>query len=93
MSGFLLPVSAAFALAGLAFGAAYFAVLRYSVERYTEGGSRLLIAVLALGRIAAAAAFFGVAAQFGPLPALSALLGLLLARLLALRAAARRLPA
>lgn len=93
MSQSLFPVAAALAVAGLAFGVAYFAALRHSVGRYADGGGRFLVAVLALGRIAAAAAFFGFAAQLGALPALSALLGFLLARLLALRTAVRRLPA
>jgi hypothetical protein len=87
------PVSAALVPAGLAFGAAYFAALRHSVKLYSDGSGRLLISVLALGRIAAAAAFFGFAARLGALPALSALLGFLLARMLALRAAARKLSA
>jgi hypothetical protein len=84
-SGF--PLAAALALAGLAFGLAYFAALRHGVELYSGGSGRLLIGLLALGRFAAAVAFFGFAATLGALPVLCALLGFLVARMLALRLA------
>lgn len=87
MSPSLVPTAAAFALAGIVFGLAYFAVLRRSLERYSLGGGRGLIAALALGRLASAAAFFGFAATLGAWPTLSAMLGFLAARMLALRTA------
>jgi N-ATPase, AtpR subunit len=91
MSLAVFLISAALVLAGLAFGMTYFAVLRHSVDQYSGGGGGGL-AALAVGRIAAAAAFFGLAATLGALPLLCALLGFLFARMLALRAAAWRLP-
>ena len=74
------------ATAGLAFGLAYFAVLRRTSDLYGTGGSRLVPAALTLGRVAGAMLFFGFAARLGALPLLAVFGGFLLARLLALRA-------
>ncbi len=52
-----------------------------------DNGSRLVPALLTLGRFAAAAGFLGVAASSGALPLLTGFLGFLLARAAALRAA------
>jgi hypothetical protein len=84
-------VSLAFvaALAGLIFGLLHFAVLRRTVEFYSAGRGRLAAAALTLGRIAGAIVFFVLAARLGALPLLSAFLGFLLARTLALRPARR----
>ncbi|MGE5270176.1 MAG: ATP synthase subunit I [Thiohalocapsa sp.] len=88
----LFPTAAAFALAGIVFGLAYFAVLRRSLERYSLGSDPGLIALLAVGRLAAAVAFFGAAATVGAWPTLTAMLGFLAARTLALRAARKFVP-
>jgi hypothetical protein len=82
-----LLVSVGLGVAGLGFGCAYFAALRHSVDRYASGGGPLVIGILALARIAAAVVFFGFAATLGALPALSALVGFLAARMHALRTA------
>ena len=85
MSRSRLPQS----LAGLVFGLVHFAALRRTVDLYSAGRSRLAAAALTLGRIAGTIVFFGLAARLGALPLLSAFLGFLLARTLALRAARR----
>jgi hypothetical protein len=72
-------------LGGLAFGCAYFAVLRRAVDLYAAGDGLLIPAVLTLGRLAAAILFLGVAARIGALPLLSSFMGFLLGRALALR--------
>ena len=84
-------VSLAFAatLAGLVVGFVHFAALRRTVDLYSAGRGRLAVAALTFGRITAAIVFFGLAARLGVLPLLSAFLGFLLARLLALRAPRR----
>jgi hypothetical protein len=86
MSDAGLAFASAWAAAGFGFGCGYFAALRRSVELYRAGGSRLIPIALTLGRIAGAILFFGLAVRFGGLPLLAALLGFLLARMLALRA-------
>jgi N-ATPase, AtpR subunit len=78
--------TAVFAAAGLAFGCAYFAALRRAVAlRCADAGAPRTI-VLSLGRLAAAAGFFLLAARSGGLPLLAALMAFLLARTLAVRA-------
>ena len=84
-----LAFASAWAVAGFGFGLGYFAALLQTVEFYRGGRARLLPIALAFGRIAAAIVFFGLAARFGTLPLLTAFLGFLLARWLALRAARR----
>jgi F1-F0 ATPase (N-ATPase) AtpR subunit len=78
------PGSAAAAalLGGLAFGCAYFAVLRRTVDLYTAGRGLLVPALLTAGRLATAILFLGVAAKIGALPLLLAFLGFLVARTL-----------
>ena len=71
--------------AGLAFGVAYFVLLRQTVELYAAGHGRLVPAVLTLGRLAAAALFLAGAASIGALPLLASFIGFLLARAVALR--------
>jgi hypothetical protein len=71
-------------LGGLAFGCAYFAVLRRAVDLYITGHGLLVPAILTVGRLATAILFLGVAARIGALPLLSAFLGFLVARLFAL---------
>lgn len=83
VSGFTL--AAAWAVAGLSFGLAYFAVLRVSVDLHYEASGRFVPAALTFARFAAAILFLGLAARFGALPLLTAFLGFLLARALALR--------
>jgi hypothetical protein len=75
------------AIAGLAFGCAYFAALRRTVDVYVAGRHRFVPAILTLARVAGATVFLVVAVQFGALPLLAAFLGFLVARALALRAA------
>jgi len=90
MTGSTLALSLTlFAFAGPAFGWAYFAALRRTADLYASDQARVLPAVLALGRLAAAMVFFGFAARVGALPLLAAFLGFLGARALALRAARR----
>jgi hypothetical protein len=79
-------LSASFALAGLAFGSAYFAALRRTVCLYAGGRGPLVPAALMLGRLAAAILIFGFASKNGALPLLTSFFGFLLARRLALRA-------
>jgi len=74
------------ATSGLVFGLVHFAAMRRTVDLYGAGRC-LAPAALTLGRLAGAIAFFGLVAQLGALPLLSAFLGFLLARTLALRAA------
>jgi hypothetical protein len=71
-------------LAGLAFGFAYFAVLRRTVDLYAAGHGLFVPAVLTLGRFATAILFLGIAARIGALPLLSAFVGFLVARTFAL---------
>jgi N-ATPase, AtpR subunit len=73
------------AAAGLLLGCAQFAALRRTVELY-GAGRRLAPSALTLSRLSGTIVFFGLIAQLGPLPLLSAFLGFLLARRLALRA-------
>jgi hypothetical protein len=80
-----VALASAMAVAGLVFGLAYFAALRWTVSLYGSGYGHLGPAALTLGRIAAATIFLIVAARLGALPLLAAFLGFLLARGLALR--------
>ena len=81
-----LALASAAATAGLAFGLAYFAVLRRTIDLYGAAGNRLMPAALTLGRVAGAILFLGFAARLGALPLLAVFGGFLLARSLALRA-------
>lgn len=74
------------AFAGLLFGRVHFAALRRTVALY-GAGRRLAPSALTLGRLVGAIVFFGLVLRFGATPLLSAFLGFLLARRLALRAA------
>jgi hypothetical protein len=87
MTGAALAFAAA--LVGLLFGIIHFAALHRNVELYTRGRSGFAAAALTLGRLAGAVVLFSLAAKLGALPLLSAFLGFLLARWLALRAARR----
>jgi hypothetical protein len=83
---FLAPgvVDAAALLSGLAFGCAYFAVLRRTVDLYAAGHGLLVPAIFTAGRLATAIFFLGAAARIGALPLLLAFLGFLAARAFAL---------
>lgn len=85
----LAALAAAWAAGGLLLGAAYFTALRWTVDLFAAGPGRLMPAMLTLGRLAAAALFLVVAARSGALPLLSAFLGFLVARTVALRWARR----
>ena len=74
------------AVAGLLLGCVQFAALRRTVELY-RAGRYLAPSALTLSRLAGAIVFFVLVARLGALPLLSAFLGFLLARRLALRAA------
>jgi hypothetical protein len=76
-------------LGGLAFGCAYFAVLRRTVDLYAAGHGLLVAALLTVGRFATAILFLGVAARIGALPLLLAFLGFLVGRTFALFTARR----
>jgi F1-F0 ATPase (N-ATPase) AtpR subunit len=88
-TGSLFALSTVWALGGFLFGLGYFIALRRTVDVLVGGQRRLLAVALTLGRVAAAILLLGVAARFGALPLLTAFLGILLARTLALRAARR----
>lgn len=79
-------LAAGWMLGGLVFGLAYFAALHRTVDIFGGGQGHLLPTALTLCRLAAAILFLGLAARFGALPLLTAFLGFLLARALALRA-------
>jgi len=83
------PLAFAAALVGLLFGIVHFAALRRTVELYTHARGGFAATALTLGRVAAAVVLFSLTAKLGALPLLSALLGFLMARWLALRAARR----
>ena len=80
-----IAIVASFAFAGLAFGLAYFAMLRRTVDLHAAGHGLLVPALLTVGRLATAILLLGVAARVGALPVLSSFIGFLLARALALR--------
>jgi hypothetical protein len=87
---FALGFAAATALlSGLAFGYAYFAVLRRTVDLYAAGHGLLVPALLTVGRLATAILFLATAARIGALPLLLAFLGFLVARTFALLTAQR----
>jgi F1-F0 ATPase (N-ATPase) AtpR subunit len=80
-----LGAALGWAMAGLAFGLAYFAALHHSVGLYAGRRGRLLPAALTVGRIAAAIAFFGIAVRFGAMALIAGFAGFVLARTVALR--------
>jgi F1F0 ATPase subunit 2 len=77
--------AAPFALLGTMVGAGYFAALRYNVERYLSPRSLGTAVMLHIARLVLAGIAFTLIARAGALPLLSALLGFLLARALAIR--------
>ena len=80
-------LAALMAMAGLVFGALYFAALKRNVALFVGGcGWRGTLALM-LGRLGAAVLFLVLAAKLGAVPLLAAFLGLLAARFSALRAA------
>ena len=83
----MLALAALWSSAGFGLGVLYFMTLRRSIDLYAGHGSRLVPAILTLGRFAAAVGFLGFAASYGALPLLTGFLGFLLARSAALRAA------
>jgi hypothetical protein len=84
MNGPALTLAAAMAAGGLVLGLGYFAALRRTADLYCTGRSRLEPALLTLGRIAAIVVFMVLAAKLGALPLLTAFLGFLMARAIAL---------
>ncbi len=82
-----LPLIALSVFVGALFGWCYFALLRRWVNAYVARGAAFSILAPALARLAAAAAFFTVAAHRGVLTVLAAFIGFLLARTYALRTA------
>ena len=82
-----VPLLALTAVGGALFGWCYFALLRRAVSVYLARGAAFSILASALARLAAAAAFFTVAAHRGIPSVLAAFLGFLLARTYALRTA------
>ncbi len=76
-------------LAGFVFGLVYFAAVERTATLLAAGKGLLGPISLTLGRVAAATLFLAIAAQFGDASLLSAFLGFLLARIVALRKARR----
>jgi hypothetical protein len=74
----------AMASAGFIFGRVYFAALRRTAVEIVTGSGWMFVVALTLGRYGAAIIFLGLAAQFGAIPLLSAFLGFLAARRVAL---------
>jgi hypothetical protein len=87
--GASVALATAWAVAGLALGAGYFAGVRRTAELLSAGGDRVMPAALTLARFIATALCFAAAARYGALSLLSAFLGFLVARRVALRGAAR----
>jgi hypothetical protein len=77
------------AIAGFAFGFAYFASLKRSVTMFVGGKGWLGPLALTLGRIGAAVGFLFVAAKLGATLLLASFIGFLMARALALSAERR----
>jgi len=76
-------------LAGLVFGLFYFAAVEWTAVLLAAKKGLLGPISLTLGRLAAATLFLAFAAQFGEASLLTAFLGFLLARAVALRKAKR----
>ena len=72
-------------VAGFGLGLLYFAALRFSVAAFASGGGWVVPMVLTGARIGGIALALGIAAKFGAIPLLSAFLGFLVARGVALR--------
>ncbi len=80
------PTDAALGLAaGLALGALYFALLRWTVRLHVAQASAMGIMALYFVRVALALWAFWAIAQRGAIPLLAALLGFLIARMAAQR--------
>jgi len=82
-----IALAIAWAVGGLLLGVAYFTAVWRSAALFSLGRGRVMPAALTLARLAGAALFFALAARYGALPPLSALLGFLVARGFALRRA------
>ena len=83
---FLAAMSAVWLAAGALIGGCHFLALRWSVGRFTTGGSALLVPALQLVRFAALALILGIIARrFGGLPLLVATVGILSGRAAVLR--------
>jgi len=93
MRGVPLPsmpeLAVAVGLAGFVFGLFYFAAVQRTAVLLAARKSWLGALALTLGRIAAAAIFLAFAAKLGAASLLTAFLGFLLARAVALRIAGR----
>ena len=81
----MVELAMAMGLAGFVFGLFYFAAVQWTAVSLAAQKSWLGPLALTLGRIAAAALFLGLAAKLGAASLLSAFLGFLLARAVALR--------
>jgi N-ATPase, AtpR subunit len=73
--------------AGFVFGLVYFVALKQTVILFVSGRGRLGPLAFTLGRMATAVSFLGLAAKFGAVSLLAALMGFWLARAVALRTA------
>jgi len=86
----LIPaVTVLISAAGFGLGLAYFATLRRTVVIFATGRGWLGPLGLTLGRIGAAVLFLAAAAKLGAAALIAALIGFLLARTVAVRAANR----
>lgn len=81
--------ASATALAGFAFGLAYFAALHRTAALFTAGAGWLGPSALTLARIGAATIFFMLAAKLGATSLLAAFAGFLVARAIALHTVER----
>lgn len=77
--------AAAFLLAGLLAGVAFFALLRWNAALYLRHGGVARAVALQAARLAAIAAVLTLAARHGALPLLLGAAGLLVARALVMR--------
>jgi hypothetical protein len=80
---------AGLAVAGFAFGLAYFAAMRRTAARFAACRGLAVPVALTVVRIAAAALFLGLAAKMGAAQLLATFAGFLVARIFAMRAAGR----
>ena len=84
VAGFAAEIAVAFAI-GVATGTAYHLLLWRSVQILAGNGSPAKVAVGQVARLLTAAVAFTVAARYGALPLLAALLGFSIVRMEAVR--------
>ncbi len=80
-------VGIAACIGGIALGLAYFTAMRWSTDAFVQGDDWRRALMLTLVRLAGAAVAFVLIAQAGPVALVSAFVGFLIARALALSSA------